>query len=53
MTIRQPGTSHVTFTKTGTGFRLTVQSHKPIKKYYIKQFVELLSKIEKEDGKDD
>ena len=53
MTIRQPGTSHVTFTKTGTGFRLTVPSHKPIKAHYIKQFVELLNKIEKEEGKDD
>ncbi len=46
MAIRQPGTSHVTFTKLGTGFRLTVPSHKPIKTYYIKQFFELLSKIE-------
>ena len=48
LTFRQPGTSHVTFTKVGTGCRLTVPSHKPIKAYYIKQFVELLNKIEKE-----
>ncbi len=48
VTFRQPGTSHVTFTKVGTGFRLIVPSNKPIKTYYIKQFVELLSKIEKE-----
>ena len=53
ITIRQPGTSHVTFTKSGSGLRLTVPSHKPIKTYYIKQFFELLNKIEKEEGKDD
>jgi len=51
MTIRQPGTSHVTFTKAGTGIRLTVPSHKPIKPNYIKQFMELIEKIEKEEKK--
>ena len=51
MTIRQPGTSHVTFTKVGTGIRLTVPSHKPIKPNYVKQFVELIEKIEKQESK--
>jgi hypothetical protein len=49
MTIRQPGTSHVTFTKKGSGLRLTVPSHKPIKPIYIKQFMALIAKIEKEE----
>lgn len=47
MTIRQPGTSHVTFTKKGVGLRITVPSHKPIKPIYIKQFMALIEKIDK------
>lgn len=50
ITVRQPGTSHVTFSKIGTEFRLTVPSHKPIKPIYIKKFIELLDKIEKFEG---
>lgn len=53
MTIRQPGTSHVTFTKVGTRIRLTVPSHKPIKPTYIKQFVELIDELEKEENLND
>ncbi len=51
MTVRQPGTSHVTFTKVGTEVRLTVPSHKPIKPIYIKKFIELIDKLEEENQK--
>ena len=45
---RQPGTSHVTFSK-GV-FRVTVPSHKPIKPIYIKQFLEMIDEIIEEEG---
>jgi len=48
MTVRQPGTSHVTFTKPGTKIRITVPSHKPIKPIYIKKFLELIDELDKE-----
>lgn len=50
---RQPGTSHVTFSKEGTEFRLTVPSHKPIKPIYIKKFIELIDQLIKEEETND
>lgn len=50
MIVRQPGTSHVTFTKSGTKIRLTVPSHKPIKPVYIKKFLELIDELDKESN---
>ena len=44
---RQPGTSHVTFSK--GPFRVTVPSHKPIKPVYIKHFLEMIDEILEED----
>lgn len=38
---RQPGTSHVTF-RFGTGKKLTVPAHKPLKPVYVKQFLDLI-----------
>jgi predicted RNA binding protein YcfA (HicA-like mRNA interferase family) len=45
---RQRGTSHVTFT-CPNGTMLTVPARKPIKPVYIKQFVELLETLNKEN----
>lgn len=41
---RQPGTSHVTF-RSGSGQKLTVPAHKPIKPVYIKLFLELVDEM--------
>lgn len=44
---RQPGTSHVTFRAPNIQ-KLTVPAHKPIKPFYIKQFLELIDELEAE-----
>ena len=41
---RQPGTSHVTFSKPGT-VPLTVPTHKPIKPIYVTRFIALIDSI--------
>ena len=43
LVFRQPGTSHVTFTK--GAIRLTVPSHKPIKPVYVRRFVDLIDSL--------
>ncbi len=45
---KQPGSSHVTF-RCYNGVKVTVPAHKPIKPIYIKQFVELLETLDKEN----
>lgn len=45
---RQPGTSHVTF-RFPSKDKLTVPARKPIKVTYIKMFVELIEKQEKQN----
>jgi hypothetical protein len=41
---RQPGTSHVTFSRRGT-MPLTVPAHKPIKPVYISRFVAMIDDV--------
>lgn len=48
--IRQPGTSHVTFSK--KHHRLTIPSHKPIKAVYIKKFIAMIDCLEEEQPND-
>lgn len=48
ITFRQPGTSHVTFTRSDKQL-LTVPAHKPIKVVYVKRFVELIENIRQGD----
>jgi hypothetical protein len=45
---KQPGSSHVTF-RCYNGAKVTVPASKPIKPIYIKQFVELLETLNKEN----
>lgn len=40
----QPGTSHITF-RFSNGEKLTIPAHKPIKPFYIQQFITLLDKL--------
>ena len=47
---RQPGTSHVTFSK--GRYRLTVPSHKPIKKVYVKKFILMIDSLEEDNDYD-
>jgi hypothetical protein len=42
---RQPGTSHVTFSKEGH-IPVTVPAHKPVKAVYVKRFLALIDAIE-------
>lgn len=42
---RQPGGSHVTF-RIKKGTKLTVPAHRPIKEFYIKQFIEMIENEE-------
>ena len=46
---RQPGTSHVTFSRPGLT-PLTVPAHKPIKPVYVKRFLQLIDAIGEQDG---
>lgn len=48
MTINQPGTSHVTF-RIGSGKKLTVPAHKPIKPVYVKLFLEMVAELGGDD----
>jgi hypothetical protein len=41
---RQPGTSHVTFIRTGLE-PVTVPAHKPVKPIYVRRFLALIDKI--------
>lgn len=38
---RQPGGSYVTF-RTTRGVKLTVPARKPIKEFYVKQFIQMI-----------
>ncbi len=42
---RQPGTSHVTF-RHQSGKKLTVPAHKPIKPVYVRQFLNMIDRVE-------
>ena len=46
---RQPGTSHVTFSRVGFA-PLTVSAHKPIKPLYVIRFVALVDSIGEDHG---
>lgn len=41
---RQPGTSHVTFSRQGVA-PLTVPAHKPIKPIYVSRFVAMIENV--------
>jgi hypothetical protein len=45
---RQPGTSHVTFSKRGMT-PLTVPAHKPIKPIYVVRFVAMIDDVRSSD----
>ena len=46
---RQPGTSHVTFSRAGFA-PLTVPAHKPIKPIYVLRFLDLIERVGGENG---
>jgi len=45
---RQPGTSHVTFSRAGMT-PLTVPAHKPIKPVYVNRFVAMIDELRSRD----
>lgn len=49
---RQPGTSHVTFSREGYP-PVTVPAHKPIKPIYIRYFLDLIDRVRQEEADHD
>ena len=45
VSIRKPGGSHVVFTHPNTPTALSVPAKRPIKPYYVKQFVQLIDEV--------